>query len=107
MTLVGKAAVVTGASRGIGRAIAVILDSEGADRVVAANTSAAAQATADEIVALGHKAVAVKCDVTDSKEVESLVGAAVTAFGKLDIPVNNSGMTRAGLLLRMKEEEWQ
>ncbi|PLS06520.1 3-oxoacyl-[acyl-carrier-protein] reductase [Neobacillus cucumis] len=107
MILDGKTALVTGASRGIGREIALELARQGAN--VAVNFSgseAKANEVVDEIKALGRDAFAVKCNVADSEEVTEMVKAAVDRFGRLDILVNNAGITRDNLLMRMKEEEW-
>lgn len=107
MNLEGKAALVTGASRGIGREIALDLARQGAN--VAVNFSgseAKANEVVDEIKALGKEAFAVKCDVSNSSEVADMVKAVIDTFGKLDILVNNAGITKDNLLMRMKEEEW-
>ncbi|MEY2191263.1 3-oxoacyl-[acyl-carrier-protein] reductase [Neobacillus sp. BF23-41] len=107
MNLEGKAALVTGASRGIGREIALELARQGAN--VAVNFSgseAKANEVVDEIKALGREAFAVKCDVSNSGEVAEMVKGTIDRFGKLDILVNNAGITRDNLLMRMKEEEW-
>jgi 3-oxoacyl-[acyl-carrier protein] reductase len=107
MNLKGKAALVTGASRGIGREIALELARQGAN--VAVNFSgseAKANEVVDEIKALGREAFAVKCDVSSSEEVAAMVKGTIDNFGKLDILVNNAGITRDNLLMRMKEEEW-
>jgi 3-oxoacyl-[acyl-carrier protein] reductase len=106
MSLNGQVAVITGASRGIGRAIALKLSAAGAAVVVTATTKEGAQRTADEITAAGGKALAVKVDVSVSAEVEGLFKEAVAEFGRLDILVNNAGITKDGLLLRMKESDW-
>jgi 3-oxoacyl-[acyl-carrier protein] reductase len=106
MSLNGQVAVVTGASRGIGRAVAMKLAEAGAAVVVTATTEAGAQRTADEIIAAGGKALGLKVDVSVSAEVEGLFKEAVAAFGRLDILVNNAGITKDGLLLRMKESDW-
>ena len=106
MSLTGQVAVVTGASRGIGRAVALRLAGEGAAVVVTATSIEAAQRTADEIAAAGGKALALKVDVSVSAEVEGLFKEASAAFGRLDILVNNAGITKDGLLLRMKESDW-
>ena len=106
MSLNGQVAVVTGASRGIGRAIALKLAEAGASVVVTATTQQGAEKTAAEIAAAGGKALAVKVDVSVAAEVEGLFKEAVEAFGKLDILVNNAGITKDGLLLRMKEADW-
>jgi 3-oxoacyl-[acyl-carrier protein] reductase len=106
--LTGKAAVVTGGSRGIGKAIALRLAHQGADVCFSyrGNTDAA-EATKDEIEALGRKCLAVQADVTQPEAAESLVKAAVEAFGKVDILVNNAGITRDDLIMRMKPEDWR
>jgi 3-oxoacyl-[acyl-carrier protein] reductase len=107
MSLAGKAALVTGASRGIGREIALELARQGAN--VAVNFSgseAKANEIVDEIKALGRDAVAIKCDVSNTVEVTEMVKASIDRFGKLDILINNAGITRDNLLMRMKEEEW-
>ncbi|WP_431807318.1 3-oxoacyl-[acyl-carrier-protein] reductase [Lysinibacillus sphaericus] len=102
-----KVAVVTGASRGIGRAIALKLADEGAKVVVNYSGS---QAKAEEVVATiqanGGEAIAVQASVSKTEEVTALMDAAVKTFGALDILVNNAGITRDNLLMRMKEEEW-
>ncbi|MET4559216.1 3-oxoacyl-[acyl-carrier protein] reductase [Lysinibacillus parviboronicapiens] len=105
--LQGKVAVVTGASRGIGRAIALKLSEEGAKIVVNYSGS---QAKAEEVVASiqanGGEAIAIQASVSIAEEVTSLMDAAVKTFGSLDILVNNAGITRDNLLMRMKEDEW-
>jgi len=105
--LEGKVAVVTGASRGIGRAIALKLADEGAKVVVNYSGS---QAKAEEVVARiqenGGEAIAVQASVSQSEEVIALIDTAVKTFGSLDILVNNAGITRDNLLMRMKEDEW-
>jgi 3-oxoacyl-[acyl-carrier protein] reductase len=107
MNLEGKAALVTGASRGIGREIALELARQGAN--VAVNFSgseAKANEVVDEIKALGREAFAVKCDVSKSEQVAEMIKGTIDSFGKLDILVNNAGITKDNLLMRMKEEEW-
>lgn len=106
MNLSGKVALVTGASRGIGRAVALRLADAGADVIVTATSVERAQKTADEITALGRKALAIKVDVSDTADVEALFANIAEVFGKLDILVNNAGITRDGLLMRMKEADW-
>ena len=105
--LEGKVAVVTGASRGIGRAIALKLAEEGAKVVVNYSGS---QAKAEEVVAMiqenGGEAIAVQASVSQTEEVTALMDAAVKTYGSLDILVNNAGITRDNLLMRMKEDEW-
>ena len=107
MKLEGKKALVTGASRGIGRAIALALAAEGADVAVNyAGSEAAAQEVAAEIKALGRKAMIVQADVSSNEACAAMVDAVVKEFGRIDILVNNAGITRDGLLMRMKEEDW-
>ena len=105
--LTGKTALVTGASRGIGRAIAIALAEAGAD--VGMNYSgseAAAAETAAAVEALGRKAFLFKANVGKSAEFEEMVKAVLEQFGQLDILVNNAGITRDNLIMRMKEEEF-
>ena len=103
--LSGKVAVVTGASRGIGRAVAALLASRGAHVVAAARGDHAA-ATVAAIHDAGGQADAVSLDVTDSGAVQAMVGAALERHGRIDILVNNAGIARDQLLLRMKPEDW-
>ena len=107
MTLEGKNAIVTGASRGIGRAIAVELAQRGARVVVNYNASAAAaQELVAELKGQGREAIAVQADVSRLDQAQALIKAATDAFGRLDILVNNAGTTRDMLLAMMKEEDW-
>jgi 3-oxoacyl-[acyl-carrier protein] reductase len=106
--LSGKAAVVTGGSRGIGKAIALRLAQQGADICFSYRGNAdAAAATTKEIEALGRRCVAVQADVTQPDAAEALVKAALDAFGKVDILINNAGITRDDLIMRMKPEDWR
>lgn len=103
-----RVAVVTGASRGIGRAIALALAAEGAN--VAVNytrSSAAADELVAEISGMGCGAIALAADVSKSDQVDSLLEATIQKWGRVDILVNNAGITRDTLLLRMKLEDWQ
>ena len=98
---------MTGASRGIGRAIALRLASEGANIVVNYNTQAdAATSVAEAVKAGGSQASVVQADVARSADVERLVQAALNAFGRIDVLVNNAGITRDTLLMRMSEDDW-
>lgn len=102
-----KVAFVTGASRGIGRAIALEMARAGADVAICYSSSAApAEAVCEEIRDMGRKAQAYRCDVSDFQQCSDTVKAVVETFGKLDILVNNAGITRDGLLLMMKEEDF-
>ncbi|MEH6946315.1 3-oxoacyl-[acyl-carrier-protein] reductase [Bacillus sp. JJ634] len=107
MMLEGKKVLVTGASRGIGREIALELARLGADVAVNyAGSEAKANEVVDEIKALGREAMAIQCDVANSESVAEMVKATIEQFGRLDILVNNAGITRDNLLMRMKESEW-
>ena len=106
MSLTGTKALITGASRGIGKAVAMKLAAEGADVIVTATSLDRAKQTADQIALLGRKAIPVKVDVGVASEVEALFQLVVEEFGSLDILVNNAGITRDGLLMRMKDEDW-
>jgi 3-oxoacyl-[acyl-carrier protein] reductase len=107
MNLAGKTALVTGASRGIGREIALELARQGANVAVNfAGSEAKAAEVVDEIKALGRDAFSVKCNVSNADEVTEMVKETINHFGKLDILVNNAGITRDNLIMRMKEEEW-
>lgn len=107
MTLVGKVALVTGGSRGIGRAIALKLAENGADVAInyAGNTAAAEEVKA-AIEQMGRKALLIQCSVADTDGVQAMVNQVVKELGRLDILVNNAGITRDGLLMRMKEADW-
>ena len=107
MLLEGKVALVTGASRGIGKAIALLLAENGADVAVNfAGSTAAAEAVAAEIEKMGRKAILVQGDVSQTEVCAEMVDKVVKELGHIDILVNNAGITRDTLLLRMKEEDW-
>ena len=106
--LSGRAALVTGGSRGIGRAIVLRLASQGADVAFTYKGNAAAAAETTAIVeALGRRALAVQADVSDVASAEGVVKATIEAFGKVDILVNNAGITRDDLIMRMSVEAWR
>jgi 3-oxoacyl-[acyl-carrier protein] reductase len=106
--LTGRSAIVTGGSRGIGRAIATRLARQGADVAFSyKGNQAAADATAGELEGQGRKALAVQADVTDPTSADGLVKQALEAFGKVDILVNNAGITRDDLIMRMSPEMWR
>jgi len=105
--LQGKVALVTGASRGIGRAIALELARHGAKVAVNyAGSEAKAKEVVEEIEQMGGEAFMVQANVANSEAVEQMVKEVVERFGRIDILVNNAGSTRDNLLMRMKEEEW-
>lgn len=106
MSLAGKVAIVTGAGRGIGKAIATRLAADGASVIIADVSKETSEATARELEAAGRAAMAFLLDVTNAAQIGVLVDAVVLRFGRLDILVNNAGITRDGLILRMKEEDW-
>ncbi|MFJ7824986.1 3-oxoacyl-[acyl-carrier-protein] reductase [Psychrobacillus sp. NPDC096623] len=103
----GKSAIVTGASRGIGKDIALFLAKEGAK--VAVNYSGSkdrAEAVVEEIKAAGGEAFAIQANVDQADDVQNLISSTLEQFGSVDILVNNAGITRDNLLMRMKEQEW-
>ncbi len=106
--LMGQTALVTGASRGIGKAVALELAAAGATVAVNyANSNAGADAVVAEITAKGGSAYALQADVSQEEEVNALVEAVIKRSGSLDVLVNNAGITRDGLLMRMKTSDWQ
>lgn len=108
MLLEGRTALVTGASRGIGRAIALRLAAEGADVAVNfAGSAAKAEEVKNAIIEMGRKAIAIQADVKDASSVAGMVEEVKKTFGRIDILVNNAGVTRDGLLMRMKDEDWE
>jgi 3-oxoacyl-[acyl-carrier protein] reductase len=107
LSLNGRTALVTGAARGIGKAIAETLAARGANIVVADLQMDLATQTAQEIAAqCGVESLALEVDVASQNSVKAMVKEALTKFGKIDILVNNAGITRDGLVMRMKERDW-
>ncbi len=106
MKLKGKVALITGAAQGIGKSVALLLARNGADIVVSDINLEKAEETAKEIESIGPKAMAVKVDVANFKDVEQMMEAILKKFGKIDILINNAGITRDKLILRMTEEDW-
>lgn len=103
----GKVALITGGSRGIGRAVAIKLAGAGAKVVINyAGNLAAAQEVEQTIKAAGGEAVIIQSDVADAGNVERMINQIIDTYGRIDILVNNAGITRDGLLIRMKEEDW-
>ena len=106
--LKGQVAIVTGASRGIGRAIALTLGAEGANVAVNyASSGAVAETVVTEITGLGGGAIALQGDVSQPDQVDALFNAVMEKWGRVDVLVNNAGITRDTLMLRMKPEDWQ
>jgi len=107
ITLTDRVAIVTGGSRGIGRAISLALASAGATVVVNyRGNTAAAEETLVAIAAMGGKAIAIQADVANSDDVKRLFSEVNSAYGRIDILVNNAGITRDTLMMRMKDEDW-
>lgn len=107
-SLQDKVAIVTGASRGIGRATALALAGEGAKVAINyANSSGAADAVVSEITGQGGEALALQANVAEADQVDTLFKAVLDQWGRADVLVNNAGITRDTLLLRMKPEDWQ
>jgi 3-oxoacyl-[acyl-carrier protein] reductase len=106
MLLEGKVAVITGGARGIGREIGLTLAKEGADIVICDINMELAAKTQQEIESLGRRSLSVLTDVTNFSHAEETVNKTLDKFQKIDILINNAGITRDGLLIRMKEEDW-
>ena len=107
MKLEGKVALVTGSSRGVGKAVALGFAASGADVVINYTSNQnAADNVVSEIQSMGRSAVAVKADVAVKTDVERLVNTAAEKFGKLDILVNNAGFTRPAMMVKMSEDQW-
>ncbi|MBW2031564.1 MAG: SDR family oxidoreductase [Deltaproteobacteria bacterium] len=106
LRLEGKVALVTGSGRGLGRAMAEALAEAGADLLVTARSEREIKGTEASIRALGRKAVAVPCDVTDKASIDKMVDVGLRELGRIDILVNNAGTAIIKPLLELKEEEW-
>jgi NAD(P)-dependent dehydrogenase (short-subunit alcohol dehydrogenase family) len=106
MELKGQIAIVTGAGRGIGRAIALELARQGADIVIAEMDQAGAKRTAEEVGALGRKSLAVATDVTSRADLRAMVDRAKAEFGRIDILINNAGIYKAAATLDVTEDHW-
>ena len=106
MSLQGRVAIVTGAAQGIGRAIAETLAKAGADIVVADLDPTRSKETVAAVEQAGRKALNIKVNVADANDTKAMADQVLKEWGKIEILVNNAGITRDGLLLRMKEEDW-
>jgi len=106
MLLKGKTALVTGAGRGIGRAIALCFARNGADVAVSDVDAVGVESTAEEIRQMGQRAIAITCNVTDSKACQEMVDRVVAEFSRLDILVNNAGIRRDKLVMGMADHDW-
>ena len=106
MRLKDKKAIVTGAGQGIGRSIALKMAQEGTDVVIAEWNSNTGVQVAREVQELGRKALFIKVDVADRKQVQDMVGEVLSVWEKIDILVNNAGFDRGATLLKVKEEDW-
>ena len=106
-TFAGRVAIVTGATRGIGRAIAMELARRGADVAFNyAKSAEAAESLTKEIEALGARALSTQCDVASTESAAEMIKQVKEAFGRIDYLINNAGITRDNLILRMKESDW-
>jgi 3-oxoacyl-[acyl-carrier protein] reductase len=107
MHLDGKVTIITGASRGIGRSVAIELAKAGAKVVINyAGNEAAAEEVENIIVTAGGQAITMQADVSNTEAVDAMIKKTIDVFGRIDILVNNAGITRDNLLMRMKEEDW-
>jgi 3-oxoacyl-[acyl-carrier protein] reductase len=106
MNFEGRTAVVTGASRGIGKVIALQFAKHGADVACIATSQSGASITAAEVKALGRKSLGIGCDISNSENVEKTVEEILADFGKIDILINNAGITKDTLLMKMTDEDW-
>lgn len=104
--MTGQTAIVTGGGRGIGKAISIALAKRGVNIVVVGTNIDVASQTSEELREYGVKSIAVKADVSISEDVRNIFEKTLSEFGKVEILVNNAGITRDGLLIRMKDEDW-
>ncbi|HEY7254395.1 MAG TPA: SDR family NAD(P)-dependent oxidoreductase, partial [Methylomirabilota bacterium] len=104
--LADRVAIVTGAGHGIGRAIALALAGAGAQVAAADVDAGAAKATADAVAALGTRSLALDTDVGDLGAIDRMVGQVLTAFGRIDVLVNNAGVTRRADIMDLTEQDW-
>lgn len=107
MRFEGQVVVITGASRGIGREIAISFAAEGAKVACVATTDAGAEGTAEVIRGMGHEARGYGCNISESSQVDALIDKIVADFSSISVLVNNAGVTQDGLMLRMKDEDWE
>jgi 3-oxoacyl-[acyl-carrier protein] reductase len=106
MELQGKVGLVTGGAQGIGRAVALMLARNGADVALSDINGKLARSTAGDIEKLGRRALAIEANVADFEDGSRMVGETVETLGQIDMLINNAGITRDGLILRMSEEDW-
>jgi len=106
LVLEGKLAIITGGARGIGKEIAALFAKQGANIAICDVNLEEAEKTAKEIQDLGRESLAFKVDVTDQSQIQGMVDKILDKFNKIDILINNAGITKDNLLLRMSEEEW-
>jgi len=104
--MIGQTAIVTGGGRGIGKAISIALAKKGVNVVVVGTNIDIASQTAQELSGLGVKSIAVKADVSQTDDVKNIFEKTLSEFGRVEILVNNAGITRDSLLIRMKDEDW-
>ncbi|HIA69614.1 TPA: SDR family NAD(P)-dependent oxidoreductase, partial [Candidatus Poribacteria bacterium] len=107
MSLDGKVAIITGGSRGIGKAIAHSFCQAGAHIMICSRSANSINQTAETLVSQGYSALGIQADVSSKSDVEVLVEKTLSEFGQVDILINNAGITRDTLLMRMKDDDWE